>query len=83
MALFTYTGPDASNTIRGVTFPIGEAVEVADESLAAKLSRLPYFAQGDAAEPVIAADGPVTAYEADALPVVAKRGPGRPRKGAG
>lgn len=68
MAKFTYTGPSSSNTIRGVNFPIGEAIGVSDDALALKLSALPYFVQSDAvADPA----------EHPAKPA---RGPGRPKK---
>lgn len=43
MPNYTYTGMDPSISLRGITFPQGEAVEVDDPAFEAKLGVLPYF----------------------------------------
>ena len=40
---FKYTGDDAENVMRGVTFPKGKGVEINDKGLAVKLRNLDYF----------------------------------------
>ena len=51
MPNYTYTGMDPSITLRGVTFPAGEAVEIDDPAFESKLDALPYFSS-DKPEPV-------------------------------
>lgn len=42
---FRYTGNLPEVTIRHMTFPAGQAVEVTDEELARKLAGIPFFSE--------------------------------------
>lgn len=74
----------ASIEIGGVAFPLGEAIEVSDETLAAKLGRHSHFQAIDGPAPI---ESPRAAAEPlsdggslGAGPALIKRGPGRPPK---
>lgn len=77
------SGQDRSEVEFGaVLFPLGVAVEVSDEALAAKLARHSHFyTEIEAANPAPVDPVPPDAFVPPETPLTpVKRGPGRPRK---
>ena len=65
-----------SLTMYGVTFPLGEPVNIDGDKAIAKLAKHPHFRA--VAEPVVTAETQTQDPEEPQEPV--KRGPGRPKK---